>query len=114
MALFSVGCRGARSGLVHAGSSRRGLSDGGAGVNVDEVLADPRGALGLTDDEVLVNVIVLGEYVSLAADAEEPNRRRLTMVSSDELEPWTSIGMLRFAQMRENAAVVDAWKDGGE
>lgn len=87
------------------------MSDGGAGVNVDEVLGDVRGALGLGEDEILVNVIVLGEYVSLAADAYEPNRRRLCMVASDELEPWTSIGMLRFAQMRENAAVVDAWKD---
>lgn len=80
-------------------------------MTVDEVVADVRAALGLADDQVLVNVIVIGEYVDLDPDVHEPQRRRLAMQSSDELEPWTSIGMLRFAQMRENDAVRDAWDD---
>lgn len=80
-------------------------------MTVDEIVADVRAALGLTDDQVLVNVIVLGEYVDLDPAAESPDRRRLAMQSSDELEPWTAIGMLRFAQMRENDAVRDAWDD---
>lgn len=74
-------------------------------MTVDEILADVRGALGLVDSEVLVNIIVIGEYVTLDENAEQPDRRRLAMHSSDELEPWTSIGMLRFAQMREDNAV---------
>lgn len=80
-------------------------------MTVDEIVADVRRALGLSDDQVLVNVIVMGEYVDLAPEAESPERRRLAMQSSDELEPWTSIGMLRFAQMRESDAVRDAWDD---
>lgn len=80
-------------------------------MTVDEILADVRAALGLHDDQVLVNVIVLGEFVDLGPEAESPERRRLAMVSSDELEPWTSIGMLRFAQLRENDAVRNEWDD---
>jgi hypothetical protein len=76
-------------------------------VNVDEIIADVRDALGLTDDQVLVNVVVLGEYVDLDPAAESPERRRMAMTSSDELEPWTSIGMLEFAKMREHRAVLD-------
>lgn len=83
-------------------------------MTTDEIIAYPREALGLAEHEVLVNVIVLGEYVTLDDTEYEPNRRRLAMVSSDELEPWTSIGMLRFAQLRENAAVRDAWDDDDE
>ncbi len=76
-------------------------------MDCNEILDDPRRALSLEDDQVLVNVIVLGEYVDLAEDAESPNRRRLAMTSSDELEPWTSIGMLEFAKMREHNAIRD-------
>lgn len=74
-------------------------------MTVDEITANVREALGLADTDVLVNVIVMGEYVTLDQDADSPDRRRLAMTSSDELEPWTSIGMLRFAQMREDNAV---------
>ena len=80
-------------------------------MTVDEIVADVRNALGLSDDQVLVNVIVMGEYVDLDPAAEQPERRRLAIQVSDELEPWTSIGMLRFAQMREDEAVGDAWDD---
>jgi hypothetical protein len=74
-------------------------------MTVDEVLADVRAALGLNSDEILVNVIVLGEYVTLSADAVSPDRRRLAFHASEELEPWTSIGMLRFAQTQEHQAI---------
>jgi len=80
-------------------------------MTVDEIVADVRAALSLGDDEVLVNLIVLGEYVTLDPGAEQPNRRRLAMTSSDELEPWTSIGMLRFAQMREDNQVRNQWDE---
>ena len=80
-------------------------------MTVDEIIADVRDALALTEDQVLVNVIVMGEYVDLDPDAEQPDRRRLAIQVSDELEPWTSIGMLRFAQMREDGAVRNAWED---
>jgi len=80
-------------------------------MTVDEVVADVRAALGLADTDVLVNIIVIGEYVTLDQDAVSPERRRLAMHASDELEPWTSIGMLRFAQMREDNAVRDFLND---
>lgn len=70
-------------------------------MTVDEIADDIRTALGLTSEEILVNVIVLGEFVTLDQEAEHPERRRMAIQVSDELEPWTSIGMLRFAQMRE-------------
>lgn len=73
----------------------------------DDVVTDVRRALGLRDSQVLVNVIVIGEYVDLDPDVESPERRRLAMVASDELEPWTSIGMLEFAKMREQRGVRD-------
>lgn len=82
-------------------------------MTVDEVAADIRAALGLTESDILVNIIVLGEYVTLDQDADDPDRRRLAMTSSDELEPWTSIGMLRFAQMREDKAVRNYDDEGG-
>lgn len=74
-------------------------------MTVDEIVADIRDALSLGNDDVLVNIIVMGEYVTLDQDAEHPDRRRLAYLASDELEPWTSIGMLRWAQMREDAAI---------
>lgn len=80
-------------------------------MTVDEIVADIREALGLGAGDVLVNIIVMGEYVTLDQDATNPDRRRLCYLASDELEPWTSIGMLRFAQMREDNAVRDAWED---
>lgn len=80
-------------------------------MNTDEILSDPRSALGLDDDQVLVNVIVLGEYVDLGPDVDRPERRRLAVTSSDELEPWTSIGMLEFAKMIEHTAVADLTDD---
>ena len=79
-------------------------------MTVDEIVADLRAALGLGDTDVLVNIIVMGEFVTLDQDADQPDRRRLSYLASDELEPWTSIGMLRFAQMREDHAVTDAWE----
>ena len=80
-------------------------------MTVDEICADLRVALGLLDEEILVNVIVLGEYVTLDQDADSPDRRRLGYVASNELEPWTSIGMLRFAQMQEYQAVASFLSD---
>lgn len=74
-------------------------------MTVDEIIADVRTALGLDPDEILVNVIVLGEFVTLSPDADSPERRRLAFQASEELEPWTSIGMLRFAQMQEHRAI---------
>lgn len=74
---------------------------------VDEALADPRAALGLSDTDIPVNIIIMAEFVTLD-DAEPcPDRRRLAMMSSDELEPWTSIGMLRMGQMREMRTLDD-------
>lgn len=80
-------------------------------MTVDEIVDDVRQALGLSDRQVLVNVIVMGEYVDLDPGAEQPERRRLSVQVSDELEPWTAIGMLQFCQMRENDAVRNAWED---
>ncbi len=74
-------------------------------MTVDEILADVREGLGLIDEEVLVNVIVIGEYVTLDPDAEQPGRRRLAVVASEECEPWSVIGMLEFCKLREVAAV---------
>lgn len=81
-------------------------------MNVDDVVADVRAALELNDDDVLVNVIVVGEYITLAEDAENPDRRRLAYLSSDELEPWTAIGMLRYVQMLEDQAIGDYLEEG--
>ncbi len=77
-------------------------------MNVDEIVADVRVGLGLTENEVLVNIIVMAEYVDLRPDAYAPNRRRLAFVSSDELEPWTAIGMMEYGKMREERGLRDA------
>lgn len=76
-------------------------------MNVDEIVSNVREALDLSESQILVNVIVIGEYVELDGDAPSPERRRLAMTSSDELEPWTSIGMLEFAKMLEHNALID-------
>ena len=73
--------------------------------STDEILTDPRSALELADTDVPVSVIVLVEYIDLDPDAERPESKRLAMISSDELNPWTTIGMLEFAKLTENAAI---------
>jgi hypothetical protein len=74
-------------------------------VGVDEILADPLAALELPDG----SIPVLVEFAEPAADVR-PAARRLATCSDDNLPPWTSIGMLRFAEQLE----LDSIGDDGE
>ncbi len=71
---------------------------------VDEILADPVAALTLPDGAIPVSVVLLVEYAEPGA-TERPGARRLAWTSDDDLPPWTSIGMLRFAAEAEIAQV---------
>ena len=65
-------------------------------MNVDEILASPIDALDLPDGAIPLSVIMLVEYAEPGAD-ESPSCRRLAVTSDEDLPPWTSVGMLRFA-----------------
>lgn len=73
-------------------------------MTADEVLANPFVALSLPDDCIVVSAVVVVEYVEPGSD-DRPDRRRLAWVASDELNPWTSIGIWEFLKQREIAAV---------
>jgi len=73
-------------------------------MTVDEIIADPLGALNLPDGAIPVSIIVLMEYVEPGSD-ERPAARRLAMNTDDDMPPWTSIGMLRYAIQLEVDAV---------
>lgn len=77
---------------------------------VDEILADPLAALDLPSGSIPVSVIILAEYANPGSD-NHPNRRRLAIISDDDLPPWTSIGMLRYAQQLEYDSVGDEDED---
>lgn len=73
---------------------------------VDEILANPVAALDLPKGSIPVSVIVLVEYVNPGSD-NRPGARRLGTISDDDMPPWTSIGMLRFAAQLELDDVSD-------
>jgi len=76
----------------------------------DEILADPIAALDLPDGAMPLSAIVLVEY----ARPGEDGRKRLALVSDDDLPPWVSIGMLRFAAQLEYDAVGPGMADDDE
>lgn len=65
-------------------------------MNVDEIIADPLLALDLPIDAIPLSIVMLAEYAEPGSD-ESPSRRRLAVISDDDLPPWTALGMLRFA-----------------
>lgn len=65
-------------------------------MTVDEIIADPLAALGLPAGAVPLSIIVLAEYAEPGSDVQ-PSARRLAMNTDDDMPPWTSIGMLRYA-----------------
>ena len=73
-------------------------------MTVDEILADPVAALGLPDGAIPLSIIVIAEYAEPGSD-ERPSARRLAMNTDDDMPPWTSIGMLRYAIQLELDAV---------
>lgn len=72
-------------------------------MTVDEILADPIGALGLPDGAIPVSVVLLVEYAHPGSD-NYPQRRRLAFTSDDNLPVWTSIGMMHYGVGCEMAA----------
>ncbi len=82
-------------------------------MNVDELLADPITAVNLPDGAFPVTACVVVEYVHPGSD-NNPQRRRLAWCSSDELNPWTSIGIWEFLKQHEIAQVAGFVERGGE
>lgn len=73
-------------------------------MTADEVLANPWQAMSLPENAIVVSAVVVVEYVE--PDSEDrPDRRRLAWVASDELNPWTSIGIWEFLKQREVAQI---------
>jgi hypothetical protein len=75
-------------------------------MTVDEIIAEPLKALGLPDGSIPLSILILCEYAEPGSD-NRPSARRLATVSDDDMPPWTSIGMLRFATQLELDAVQD-------
>lgn len=73
-------------------------------MNADELLAAPIEALELPDGAFPVSAVIVVEYVHPGSD-NSPHRRRLAWAVSDELNPWTSIGIWKFLEQHEIAAV---------
>jgi len=73
-------------------------------MNVDQILNDTLGALELPDGAIPVSVIVLCEYAEPGAD-NAPGRLRLAMCSDENMPPWTSLGMMRYATEIEIAEI---------
>lgn len=65
-------------------------------MTVDEILADPIASLNLPDGAIPLSVILLVEYAEPGSDTR-PSARRLAMNTDDDMPPWTSAGMLRYA-----------------
>lgn len=75
-------------------------------MNVDEILADPLGAIEVPEGGIPLHVIVLVEYAN-PGSADVPQRPRLGMISDDDLSNWGSLGMLGFAAERERQRIWD-------
>lgn len=80
-------------------------------MTTDEILANPVLALALPEGSIPVSVMLLVEYVNPGSD-NRPGARRLATISDDDMPPWTSIGMLRFAAQLELNDVTD--EDDGD
>lgn len=65
-------------------------------MTVDEILADPVAALDLPEGAIPLSVVLLVEYAEPGAP-DFPGRRRLATITDDDMPPWTSMGVLRFA-----------------
>jgi hypothetical protein len=81
-------------------------------VNVDEILADPHAALDIPDGCIPIHVVILCEYARPGAETR-PSANGLATISDDDMPPWTSIGMLRFAAQLELNDVGDERDDPG-
>lgn len=69
-------------------------------MSVDDILADPVGALGLPEGAIPVSAIVLVEYLEPGSD-NHPASKRLARATNEELEPWSAHGILSFAAESE-------------
>lgn len=69
-----------------------------------ELLDDPYEALHLPEGAFVVTSVVVVEYVEPNSE-DRPERRRLAWCVSDELNPWTSIGIWEFLKQREVAQI---------
>lgn len=69
-----------------------------------ELLDGPYEALNLPENSFVVSAIVVVEYVEPNSE-NRPTRRRLAWCASDELNPWTSIGIWEFLKQHEVAAI---------
>jgi hypothetical protein len=82
-------------------------------MTADEVLANPWQAMSLPENAIVVSAVVVVEYVE--PDSEDrPDRRRLAWVASEELNPWTSIGIWEFLKQREIAQVANFVEPTGD
>ncbi len=72
----------------------------------DEIIGDVLGAAELPAGSIPLHVIVIIEYANPGSD-NAPGRARLCTLSDENLPPWTSIGMLRFAEQLELDDVAD-------
>lgn len=82
-------------------------------MTVDELLADPLAAVDLPDGAFPVTAVVVMEYVHPGSE-NNPHRKRLAWCASDELNPWTSIGIWEFLKQHEIAQVAGFVERGGE
>jgi len=81
-------------------------------VTVDDMLADPLAALELPDGSIPVSIVLLVEYVNPGSD-NMPAARRLAVMVDEDMSPWTTLGMLRYAAQLELDAVKDRGADDG-
>lgn len=82
-------------------------------MNVDELLADPLAAVNLPDGAFPVTAVIVVEYVDPGSD-NSPERKRLAWCSSDELNPWTSIGIWEWLKQWETARVAEFVERNGD
>lgn len=82
-------------------------------MTADELLADPIAGVALPDGAVPVTAIVVIEYVEPASE-NRPERRRLGWRASDELNPWTSIGIWEFLKQHEIVNISGFVEDAGD
>lgn len=65
-------------------------------MTVDEILNDPTTALNLPDGAIPLSIIIVCEYAEPGSD-NHPAARRLAYIGDDDIAPWQSTGMMRWA-----------------
>ena len=77
-----------------------------------EVIAAVEPLLTLGENDRVVSVVIIAEYMTLDSSEPRPDSRRLVTFATDNVTPWQAMGMCAFMAAEQAAIASDGPDDG--